>query len=212
MPKRKSITVAIRPTQRKSRGYLILDQKFGKNFKKVNKDIIFTSGNNLQSILCQNKPKLLPNSHPGVYQLDCSCSGRYIGELKKKVLTRCTEHQQNSIKGNWKSAGATQHTKECHGQFNWIHPRTIAVMSNMYKRKVHEVLEIIKLKTLNETDKTFKVLNRGNGDYVTTNSWKPLLEITLPENRKLLNRNFDARFWISLKTAFSKLSRNITTC
>ena len=38
-----------------------------KEFKKVNKNITFTSGNNLQSIRCQNKPKLLPNSHPGVY-------------------------------------------------------------------------------------------------------------------------------------------------
>ena len=44
--------------------------KIRRQFKKVNKDINFTSGNNLQSILCQNKPKLLPNSHPAVYQLD----------------------------------------------------------------------------------------------------------------------------------------------
>ena len=148
--------------------------KIRKEFKKVNKDITFTSGKNLQSILCQNKPKLLPNSHPGVYQLDCSCNGRYIGESKKKVLTRCIEHQQDSIKGNWESSGATEYTKECHGQFNWIHPRTIAVMSNMYKRKVCEALEINRLKTLNKTDKTFKVLNRQYGVYVTRNSWKPL--------------------------------------
>ena len=44
-------------------------------FQKIRKDIAFTSGKNLQQILCQkNKPKLLPNSQPGVYQLDCSCS------------------------------------------------------------------------------------------------------------------------------------------
>ena len=30
--------------------------------------------------------------------------------------------------------------------------------------------------------------------------------------QKPLNCNFDVRFYISLKTAFSKLSRNITTC
>ena len=30
------------------------------------------------------------------------------------------------------------------------------------------------LKTVNEKDKTFKVFNRDNGDYVTKNSWKPL--------------------------------------
>ena len=49
-------------------------------------------------------------------------------------------------------------------------------MSNIYKRKVHEALEINRLKTLNKTDRTFKVLNRDNGDYVTTNSWKPLFQ------------------------------------
>ena len=47
-------------------------------------------------------------------------------------------------------------------------------MSNMYKRKVCEALEINRLKTLNKTDKTFKVLNRQNGVYITRNSWKPL--------------------------------------
>ena len=84
----------------------------------------------IQSILCQNKQKLLPNSHPGVYQLDCSRNGRYIGESKKKVLTLCIEHQQDNIKGDWESSDATKHTKECHGQFNWIHPRTMAVTSS----------------------------------------------------------------------------------
>ena len=44
--------------------------KIRREFKKVNKDITFTSGNNLQRILCQNKLKLLPNSHPAVYELD----------------------------------------------------------------------------------------------------------------------------------------------
>ena len=148
--------------------------KLRKEFKKVNKDITFTSGKNSQSILYQNKPKLLPNSHPGVYQLDCSCNSTYIGELKKKVLTRCVEYQQDSIKANWESSGATEHTKECHGQFSWIHPRTISIMSNMYKRKVREALGVNRLKTLSEIDKTFKVLNKQNGDYITTNSWKPL--------------------------------------
>ena len=153
-------------TNRKKIPWILnIGPKIRKEFKKVNKGITFTFGKNLQSILCQNKPKLLPNSHPGVYQLDCSCNGRYIGESKKKVLTRCIEHQQDSIKGNWESSGTTEHTKECHGQFNWIHWRTITLMSNMYKRKVREVLEINRLKALNETDKTFKVLNR---DMVTT--------------------------------------------
>ena len=89
-------------------------------------------------------------------------------------MTRCIEHQQDSIKGNWESSGVTKHTKEHYGQFNWIHARTIAVMPHMYKRKLREALEINRLKTLSETDKAFKVLNRDNSYYVTTNSWKSL--------------------------------------
>ena len=153
-------------TNRKKIPWILnIEPKIRKEVKKVNKGIIFTFGKNLQSILCQNKPKLIPNSHPGVYQLDCSCNGRYIVESKKKVLRCCIEHQQDSIKGNWESSGAIEHTKECHGQFNWIHWRTITLMSNMYKRKVREVIEINRLKALNETDKSFNVLNR---DMVTT--------------------------------------------
>ena len=44
----------------------------------------------------------------------------------------------------------------------------------MYKRKIREALEINKLKIINEKAKTFTVLNRDNGDYVTENSGKPL--------------------------------------
>ena len=44
----------------------------------------------------------------------------------------------------------------------------------MYEGKVYKVLNINKLQTLNEKDKTFKVLNRGSGDYVRFNVLKPL--------------------------------------
>ena len=110
-------------------------------------------------------------------------------------MTCFIEHQQNGIKGNWESPGSAEHTKLCHGRFNWIHPWTIDVMANMYKRKVCEARETNRLKILNETNKTFKVLNRENGDYITTNSWKPLFQ-------KIGNHetNFDVKFCISSKT------------
>ena len=57
-----------------------------------------------------------------------------------------------------------------------------------------------------ETDLTFKVLKRCSGNYVIMNSWKPF-----PEIRKPLDFNFDVKFCINLKTAFSELSQSITT-
>ena len=74
----------------------------------------------------------------------------------------------------WESSGATEHTNECHGQFDWLHPKTIRISPYIYERKIREVLEIKKLGTINDKDKTFTVLDRDNGDYVTMNSWKPL--------------------------------------
>ena len=52
----------------------------------------------------KKKPKLSPNSQPGVNQLDCSCDGKYIGKSKKRVLTRCIEHHQDSMSGKWESS------------------------------------------------------------------------------------------------------------
>ena len=61
-----------------------ISPKIKREFKKIGEDIAFTLGKNLQQILCQkNKSKLLPNSQPGVYQLDYSCNGKYIGKSKK---------------------------------------------------------------------------------------------------------------------------------
>ena len=76
-------------------------------------------------------------------------------------------------------------------------------MRNLYKRKVREALH--RLKNLNEKDETFKVLNREYSDYATTNRCTLFWKIEL-------NYNFDIKFCVSLKTAFSKLSRNINTC
>ena len=90
--------------------------RYNKFITVVFPKIAFTSGKNLQQILCQKKkPKLLPNSQPGVYQLECSCNGKYISESKKRVFTRCIEHQQDSISGKLESSAPTEHTKESHG-------------------------------------------------------------------------------------------------
>ena len=187
--KKKTMTVVIATAQIKSRGYLILDQKtmtvaitrtqkrilwapirpkIRKEFKKVSRDITFTSDKKLQSTLYQNRPKLLPNSH-------LECTSWPVNTMVDIFANQKEKYWHIALNtSNWESSGATEHTKECHGQFNCIYSRTIAVMPNMYKRKVRESLEINRLKMLNETDKTFKVLNRDNGDCVTANSWKPL--------------------------------------
>ena len=62
-----------------------ISPKMKSEFKKIGKDIVFTSGKNLQQILCQkNKSRPLTNSQPVVYQLDSLCKRKYICKSKKK--------------------------------------------------------------------------------------------------------------------------------
>ena len=95
------------------------------------------------------------------------------------MLTRSIEHQEYSMVGKWEASGATEHSttehsKDCHGWFNWLHPKTFAKLSNIHERKIRESLETNNLETKAEYDKSIKVLNRDRGNTGNTNSWKPL--------------------------------------
>ena len=153
-----------------------MNARIKSEFKKIGKEIPFTFWEkNPQQILCQkNKPRLLPNSQPGVYQLGYSCIVKYIGKSKTRVLTRGIEHQHDNMSGKWELSGATEHTKEFQGEFDLLHSKTVRFLPYMCERKTREVLEMNKLRTTNEKEKTFTISNRQNCDYVLTNSWKPL--------------------------------------
>ena len=86
--------------------------------------------------------------------------GNILEKQKNCVLTRSIEHQEDSMTGKWEASGATKHSKDCHGWFNWMHPRTLAKLSNIHERKVRESLEINKLEAKAEYNKSIKMLNR----------------------------------------------------
>ena len=90
------------------------------------------------------------------------------------MFTRSFDHQEDSMAGKWEASGATEHSKDCHGWFNWLHPKTLVKLSKIHERKIRESLEINNLETKAEYDKSIKVLNRDRGNIVNTNSWKPL--------------------------------------
>ena len=140
-----------------------LEPKLRNELLKFGIKTIFTLGRNLKSLICRNKSKLLPSSFPGIYQLDCTCSALYIGETKRKVITRTIGHQQDSLNEKWESSGETEYCLECHGQFDWINPKTLSIEKQYHRRKIREWLEIKSI-----------VLNHDEGNVVKTNTWTPL--------------------------------------
>ena len=123
----------------------------------------------LKNILCKNKDKLIPNSYPRVYELKYSCGSVYNCDTKKKFIIRSIEHQQKS----WSSSGATKHTKECHGYFDWLHPKTHSMKKRYHDRKVRESFEIDKAVVRYGQ---YKVLDKNNEEFVKRNAWKSLFK------------------------------------
>ena len=73
-----------------------------------------------------------------------------------------------SFKGKWDNSGATENTLACHGQFNWIHQKTILKDGDktIIKKKTWEALETkIAKRRLKIT-----VLSRDEGNLVKTNT------------------------------------------
>ena len=83
------------------------------------------------------------------------------------IICRSTEHQQESIKGNWTFSRATEHTKECRHHFDWLHPKTLSMKNRDYDGKVRESLEIDMAVVRYGRE---KVLNRDNGNFVKINA------------------------------------------
>ena len=79
--------------------------------------------------------------------------------------------RRDSIKAKWESSAATEHCLECHGQFNWIHPKTLSTEARYKRRKIRESLEIIRSKC----NSSKLNINGDDGNFVKTNTWTPLL-------------------------------------
>ena len=137
--------------------------------RKQGVKVITTSGPNLTRILCNNKSKLPANSFPGIYEVNCGCGATYVGETKKRVKSRLSEHEKNIFNGKWKESGATQHARDCDKNFNWDEAQTLFRESVWSKRKVREALEIRKAQRMGK-----KVLNRDDGN-IKTRRWDSLL-------------------------------------
>nr|XP_047124319.1 uncharacterized protein LOC105844437 [Hydra vulgaris] len=95
-----------------------------------------------------------------------------VGPKLRKEL-RKQNIKKNSVKGKWASSGATEHSKSCQGTFDWLHPKTISIAPEYHIRKIRESLEVNRAKIRQKLGSDEKVLNRDDGDYVTTKTWGP---------------------------------------
>lgn len=148
--------------------------KLRKIYKKNGVDVVFTSTPNLSNILCNHKCPLPPNSRPGVYKIPCGCgNAAYVGETKKKVSTRVTEHQRDVFHGRWDKSGLTEHARVCSNEFEFDQTKTLATESHYKKRKIREALEIRRQET---GPRLAHATNRDRGNILRSESWNSILK------------------------------------
>ena len=88
------------------------------------------------------------------------------------------QHQQTVYSGKWEKSGVSEHSKECHGYFDWMKVKTLKIEPNDFKRKVREAIEI----QYHQTGPRDNGINQDDGQYVTTTFWKPLLKYVRNQN------------------------------
>ena len=172
----------ITPTQYTSMPYVPgLDGPLKKAFRKAGCKLAFKAPRNLSSILTSNnKPKLSPNSNQGVYFTPTGCNRGYTGETGKQIDTRNNEHAKAVFNGDVKTDAIAAHASVCGCQVRFDDTQVLAVEPVWFRRKVREALEIRRLQTgPNDTHG----INKDNGDYVTTSTWKPLFNQINSDNR-----------------------------
>ena len=149
--------------------------KLKKVFSDAGFKLVFKSGRNLESILSnRNKPKLPPNSCPGCYRIPCNCGGHYLGQTKKRAVTRFVEHKKAIFHGYTDDSALSEHAIDrCSEDIDWSNAKMISTEPQYFKRCVRESLKIQKEKLSVRKE---KIINREDGLYVTTNTWLTLLQ------------------------------------
>lgn len=150
-----------------------INKKLRKSFENAGYTVSFKSPSNLKQILTiRNKPKLPPNSQPGVYLVPCECESNYTGRTKKRISTRNKEHEKDVfVQTNDKSA-LVEHSKLCDKTIQWSNTKTLAIETNFFRRCVREALEIRRHKSGPDDEHG---INQDYGQYVKTNTWNSLL-------------------------------------
>ena len=58
--------------------------------------------------------------------------------------------------GKRKVSDATKHSKDCHEQFNWLEPKTLAKLNNIHEPKIRKSLKLNNLETKAEYHESVK--------------------------------------------------------
>jgi len=132
------------------KGWFVLPfiPKVTENFKHItnilNTKIAYYSLNKLGWIVKPQKDNLPIDSNKNVvYRLCCkNCNASYVGQTKRRLTTRVTEHKNDINKKSSKHSVITEHRLELNHEFDWENPTILDKEKFYYRRLTSEMIHI----------------------------------------------------------------------
>jgi len=121
-----------------------ISEKFKNIIKNQNVKLSFYSLNKLDRIIKAQKDHLPDYSNKNiVYKISCNnCDATYIGQTKRKLKTRITEHRNQINSKSSKKTVITEHRLCLNHDFDWNNVKILDRETFYWKRIISEMLNI----------------------------------------------------------------------
>ena len=102
----------------------------------------FAPSKSLRTIFDKAKDPTDPKNHKVVYRIPCPCGEAYIGENGRSIVIRLKEHRAYLRYKRIKNSSITEHSHNTKHRIFLQNPNILVIVTNYYKRKVREAVEI----------------------------------------------------------------------
>ena len=112
-------------------------------FKRYNIEIVCNSSNNIKQQLVNVKDKVPELQQSGIYAIPCSdCDSIYIGQTRRRIEARISEHHGAHINGKIEKSGVAEHAIESQHNINYNGTKMIKNIRNNNKLDAWESMLI----------------------------------------------------------------------
>ncbi|KYN04513.1 hypothetical protein ALC62_04617, partial [Cyphomyrmex costatus] len=126
--------------------------KFKNAVQDLDVNLSFFSLNKLSCFIHTHKDHL-PNMQKRnlVYKINCNdCNASYVGQTKRTLKTRITEHKNDIRKNNGNFSVISEHRLNSNHEFDWDNTEIVDSERWFYRRRIAEMLHIkLQINSLN---------------------------------------------------------------
>lgn len=133
-------------------------KRLGKNFGI---STVYKKGKNLSGYFSKNYKERTNLEAGGIYEIDCGCKEKYVGETGNLLNKRIKQHKYSVNTMDMKN-GVAAHRLNCEKNINWDEIKLLTQERSWWKRKIKESLFIQKEKPTMNLNQGICIVGKWN--------------------------------------------------